>query len=1511
MSKYPNELDTDQELPPVNDNITEEGAEAINALRDAVFNLESEVGIGGSGTMNSIAERLGVAIDLNGQIKASAITSLGLVSLPIYDNHIASAANISESKLNLDHSTQNLFDYISGIDSNVYTAMSFIADTGSKVEPHLDGYIYRHQMNHIDVGSPLSYFKNQNNLLRNNSNFYNLFKDLNYDYISHQKADGTNFNGLDPSLPSVGTVPPKNYAHNARGIFINSSNFSYVPQTVINLQDLAEFFDSSSITFLGTRIQTLYSNGIPRASRSGANTNKNFGQQVIPVTKIKTYLLNNLSTTPVDNIDTGDDIIEFLPESNVSSTGLFDSQFSKIRSGDILNITYSDGYGNGPDGYNSPFTIQTVIKSKKPLSLTSDKRYVVRINTKNLYSGNFTAEVFRPSFNVNKFGVLSTSIANAPSGIPSSLIIGNPRSAQTLGIGFEADQLNKNHYNLYLALYPDGNPNSNVFHLPAIDVTGNKGNTPGFYTLDKVVEATNNSFRKIGYNYRFMAFAHKGAFGIMLTDPYNNASFSIINGSLASDGTYDQSSSQSLFPYNVIGLPGFDESDALGFSISGSGSASPNYSFNSSGSVPSAVAQVPTKIFSPLVRNNYYVNGSELDKLLIESNQNVDSFGDTYWDAKIVGKTVIPGTRIETTYQIESDLSSTSLKSGKTLVVLSNNIVDSGRFFIKEVQFDNCNCDGYNGLTNITVFDSVHGIGNSPYANAQIGTEVKIYFSSDSVSFNAGNASDLQVPATQFKRNFEVYVDEKGKTFTHERARMAYADGIISVNQGTITGNSDLSNFNIVSVSPKLKGYTSNNVTKINLVVDNYNFNTGQYSAYLRAFNGTTETNRGRYSFGKKGHVLRLYDQSNIDYIDVILDYESTLLGFSASKNIDIQLFNSLQLDEEMMPLASVQYNDTNNKISYLQDLRQFGNTSEKQLTTSALDFISYSNAQLNENGLIRGFGVSADTVTTNKIIVDGGVALVNGKFIQMNPEYVDVPILFETLVPYGGASLSNNIEWILCLNDKSEYEYVAFSDFISGNTTYTSFGLNAQRIFYVTNPNDSNSTPYAVRSAHWRDLISAEVNRNIVPIAIITPTLVYNNPVWQVNSFTIKRAQRYLSRGYTGLNNGFDLGKSFYNNEELNEWLNRLNSYSTAVNSGQNRLVREIFVSESMPLSSTPLSPNENIKVVYRSGGGKISLDNTIINSNIEFDGLTIDIDTNTIGARIQGNNITFKNCIFNYRAFTSGDYTTGNLNNPLKGAIYCAMDGYNIKNFRVENCTFNITNSDHHPIISFVSNLGTGTINDCYIKENKINSTFVGDDKRAVISFVSTKLTTPNASGGKLVNVQVSNNTCNKNQMIIMSAIKNGSNLITDALEPINVNIENNICGTICYLMKQNNILSLSESIISDKFNILNINNNNCKYIYTGFHTGSEVIAPSTVSSSTNPFTNAQNLYSNSTYITKNTCSWIHCKIKVPSSNIIQEPILLIDANNQSPSDITFLTPYINNWGNIAIGTSEDGGS
>lgn len=1467
-SNYPNSLDTDATLPRVDNNITQIGASAINALRDAVFALEDNLGIGLAGNLSDLATRLNVSFDANGNIKPSALTSLALT--PIVDAQVSPTAAIKESKLALDHKTQDLYNSIVTNNGYLQTALAFIAGPGSEILPHIAGTNYNHFMSAILVApSPSSYFKNRSNSFRDNTNLYNLFSDFNKDLVAHEKADSTNFGSTDPTSPSVGTVPPANYAHVSKGIYLNTANFTFVPQTATDLQQFAEFIDNSNIFLLGTRIQTFYANGIPNTARSGTLTNPSLGKLIVPSTSLTTYLLNGGSSSPVDDIDHGDDIAEFVPPAASVSNSTFDAMFNQVQVGHVLTITY--------DGYN--ISVPVVIKEKKLIVSGGNKRYVMRLNSKNLFAGtNFTGTVNHPLFNNQKSGVLALSQAISPMNVLPTLVAGNPRGAQVLGVGFNPDQLDSTHYNLYLQLYPDGNPTDGITNLAAIDVTGNKGATPGQYTLDSIVAATNAAFRAPGFNYRFIAYAYQGQFGLMLAEPYGGASFSIISGILSSSGAYDQSLSNTSYPNNVIGTPGFDSKDALGFGPNGAGIGSPPFTASFANAT---VAQTPTIIFVPLTRDNYYVNGIERERFALEVNQILDGYGDGYWPATIVTKTVIPGVRVEVTYQVNAELSTSGLQVGKTLVIKSTNAVDSGRFFIKSIQFNNC--DMPNAYALITVYDAIHGTGSTPFASAPVGTVVGLYFNGDSIGFNIENSTDYSTVGISFKRHFEIYVDDNGHTFSQERGRMGISGSNATVNGVTLYGNSSLLSFGIYKISSKLRGYNFSSVNKINFQITSYSTTTGIYSGYLCNWDGVTVTNQGPITVGKKGQVVRFYDQSNVEYIEFILDASSTMPNISTTQNIDIQLFPTLRLDEELMILGTVQVNDATDQLQYLRDERQFGNISVEQLSTSALDFIAAPTKYLHENGVIQGFDLTA--INGNNISFNGGTAFVNGKIIQLGNEVVGIPVIQETLTPYGQSTTFNTVTWFVCLNDKGEIEFIASTDFdpATSGSTYDAIPVDHTRIFYALNPNAVSPTPYQIRSSFLSDIASNPAFKDVLVLAVVSATISFSS-TWSVTSTVSNDARRFIYNGYSGLTRPFVFGAnaSFRSLISLNTWLTQLLNFKSAL-TNSNSVGTKVIVKGSNTVTSA-VTLNYGSEVIFEGDGGTFTISSISTGFNL-------------------GSNITFRNLNFinayDPIAHSDPNYTSGLLANNANAFLYCNVNTVSgNKNIKVDNCTFSSALQERYPFIVFNFTSTSAIVENVDIINNKFQTTFAADDKYAVISMIGPTVAPATITGARLINCNIINNHCNKNQLIQLSSPLTGG-LVVDLIAAVNLQINNNTCGAINALTKSDNPTSpFNTTFSNDKNPGARINYNNCRFIYCGFGNGFIVDGyghrPATLL--------ALGLYTSPLLIENNLTSFIHVGLRRHNSGspgfVPPSPNIVIRNNRLFADDNGSANGYLNSY-------------
>ena len=1436
MSNYPNAIDNDATLPAVNDNITQEGGAAINALRDATVNIETALGTGIAGTCVSLAARLGVFINQDGYPNSSVLTSLGLIRLPITNDQIAANAMIPESKLSLDYRTQDLFNYIRDLSKGVNTALNWISISGVKLEPHLAGVIYRHDMAAIDVAEVSSQFLNSVfRVVRNNTNSYTLVNDINNELLAHQWADGSQLTTTQNVVTNGGAFYPSNFAHVASGIYLDTNGFAVIPQTAINVQAAISYIDQNSLTLLGSRVQNLYSNGISVNSKSSALDMDGYGPIVVSSTPAIAYLRGTgTNTFPTDDIVMGDDMIQLFPTGGQQAGYLFDAQFALIRTGDIIIVNYTnDGYG---------IEIPYVISEKKYISTPSES-YFIRIAGKNIiYSPAATVTIYRPLFNNNKYGVLSvasgipTNPSSGVSLVPAtpSLIVGNPNGAQCAGVGFNPDQFDSLHYLLYLELYPFGNPlDGYTVMLPGIDVTGNQGATPGLYTLDSIVQATNNQFRQPGYNYRFTAFEFQGDFGI-IADPYNNASFSVISAPV-----YNGAYADGYYPNNVIDLfPVSGASvaqDPLGLGPNGSGVASPP--FSGVYDKTQSAAGFPTRVFNALQQNNYYVNGAERQNLNSDVYQSFDIYGDGYWPAITDG--YYPGSPQSTIYNIALDLSSSGLKAGKTIVVqpyennLGNNQINYGRFVIQNVQFLTCSDDSL--MTQITVFNSVHGTGSLASTVAPSGSPVAIYFSSDSVSFDNETSIDFSnysapIGSGNFKRHFEVYADQNGNTYTHERARIALSPPYIAVNSGyQLQTTSTLSQLDIVSVSSTLRGYVPSGylVNSITLCILGLSTIAGTYDGYM--WDGVNANTAGPFTIGRIGEVTRFYDQTNIDYIDVVFGLNNTVIQDfgpqlsppTLTQSITFQLFPSLASDQEVMIIASCQENTSTSAVTQIQDLREFGNISPEQLTTSALNYISAGDKYLHFNGVIRGFDIASVPVTGvsyGMVSVNGGLALVDGNLAPINNQVFVIPPIAEV----DGYGNLYPINYALCVNSEGELVTVALtnSDPIVGTNSGT------PRLVWAVNRTLPGNPKYQIDCCDFSYLLN---DRKDLTILYIISSVVTGSGSGATTALTIRDVRRFVNDADSSLPAVVTNDKSQGNFESLSSaiaWLYFNTAYQSTV---QVKGIQTLSYTDALPSGLQLIGVADGATIVVNNPTGQ-----SITLNNITFSNLFITVTS--YNAFTLGSNVTFDNCTFIYDCDASVGtppvaYNIYDFANAGCGLIYAnliASGTEMISNINITNCTFGNVFPNYFPFISIQFSDAGAMAQNINISNNTILSD-IPNDLRAAIVF-SSILTTNNGNtqsiypaNPKIVNVFIEDNICNQSQMILVSGLPDTSQYMSYSyLTSVNSHISGNTCGTIGYFIAANdtadsyNVFSSAEPVnIRNQFDDLTISGNTCHLI------------------------------------------------------------------------------------------------
>lgn len=1341
MTVYPFALDSDSEIIRVDDNLTEIGGLAINQLRDAMFAIQAELGINPAGSAGSVANRLDVSFNADGTIKASALTSVGLASLPIVDSQVADNAGIKEIKLTLDHSTADLYTLIVANTGVLNSLSAFTTAINTDLLIHIQGglklsdgsTLARHVASHIDLNSVTSDSRdssytwtgllNKNGTLRSATHVADALLQINNELVDHENATSD--------------------AHVASAISVDTSAFVELTSNANTVQKALEEVDNAQTLLIGDHRATQHSNGIPKNARSLSLINPDgYNQTIVPVTPAEAFLVRSPAVTPQDSNTAGDDLIIFNP-SNTNYT--FDAQFSQVKFGDVIRINY----GNGIEA------IYTVESTRH----IPGSEWVVRINGVNLadtdgYDGY--ARIDRTLFDTNTYGVLALASANndIDNSIMPSLIAGHPHGATTLGLGFDSLKLDSTHYKLYLQLYPTGNPTDRVIDLPYIDVTGNAGVTPGQYTLDTIVAATNDAFRAAGYNFRFIAFAHKGEFGIMLADPIGNASFSIVSGTLSGAslvvGTYTE---------NVIGDAN-DGKDGLGLGGGAANLASPAY-VGSFGSAEAALT--PTKIIMPLKRRNYIVNGVRRDTFATTPFTT-----DNYWLGEIINRQLVGTTTVETTYKVNDDLCIAELKPGKTIVVQptvafnSASYLDSdyGRFIIKEVLFAPA-CGDVNAYTTIKVVNGIHATGNPISTSSGAGLQVKLYFSEDSISFNAVNIVDSAAGVTTYNRFHEIYVTEEGKTFSHERARL-----VRQSETSNLLATTD--RWNIRYVSSKLRGFTdtgSANLNKyIRFYVLNYNVTTGEYDGYIgkRVVGSPQISNIGIITRARKNIPARFYDETNIDYIELEFFDETSspgtdVMSSNAARYVDIELFDSLINNDTAMLIGTCELEQ--NRVHAVRDARQFGNVSEVNFTNSAIDYIESGDRHLHANGAING--LEFISASSNVFTFSGGLALVDGKVVAVNNGTVTIPEIRDS-----GSGLPQTLNWAICVNKYGHFESIL---------------LNANQIYATT----GSGANYLIPSTSFTNLVNLRKDLTVIYIANITIASFTLNSMTDAKRYVLSET---LTSPLTLIPNSRagEIGhfKSF---DAVKNWINNYGSLNNTVK-----------VRGSINITST--------------------IDLSGLSNAVTFDGENASFNVSVDKGFVVGSNVTFKNLTFNYTPTVQSPASDLILRDK-GGCIFGPKDSSvsEVKDVVIENCSFNCSIAGYRPPFINFDVIKNQILDGIIVKNCKFTDTSTSNVCAAIA--VINENTGASSNAPIIANSLFENNVCNAEQGIYIATKSVGTVIQGPGLNCVNTSIKNNILGSIGYTISSYYLRADARGIPGTD---LTIKGNKVRLIYHCNHAG-----------------------------------------------------------------------------------------
>jgi hypothetical protein len=623
--------------------------------------------------------------------------------------------------------------------------------------------------------------------------------------------------------------------------------------------------------------------------------------------------------------------------------------------------------------------------------------------------------------------------------------------------------------------------------------------------------------------------------------------------------------------------------------------------------------------------------------------------------------------------------------------------------------------------------------------------------------------------ATKYHRHHEIYVTKEGKTFSHERARMP-----IQESSGNYLGTS---NWHINYVSPKFRGYLGSvGFNKyIRFKILSYDLTSGEFTAQIgKPGSGNAILNPGQIITNRKNNSFKIYDETGVDYLELeFVETASIPSSISSDSFVDIEIFQTLSLDEELLLLSTCEMNTDSNStylIERVVDKRQIGSIGVKDFNQSAKNYISAVDRVVNFNGIINDLSFAGYGTEDLSYNFNGGSALINGNVVNFNNTTVNIPkVVIKDSVP------GNTITWVVCVNE--------LGDFLSLPLTENKIHLYV-RDYYGVNY-------YFIPSYTFEEIVFDR--KDLVPLYMVNYTMgnLSFNSISDVRKFVNNQS---FNIPLVWCEDNKEIA-SFQSSEALVNWIQNIresNNYNYSKTSLNSKIIVKgvVTLNQSVDLSLlSPTHPNLIIegeatgsaKIIVNSDIGLIISSNTIIR-NIEFfyNPVTLSPD-NLIGAAYGiGTTDPAKGCI------------------SISNAVF--QDGF--KNILIDNCTFTSFTARRFPFIICALNY-----TEAY-GLNIINNKFSGSGKAAIVIYNDSQ----NGSPISILNsVNIENNYCYYDEGIFIFR-NTETNYSEEGLVLRNVNISKNKCGSIGFSCSH---FDTSGSYQKDFTTSLNIFGNTCNEI------------------------------------------------------------------------------------------------
>ncbi len=494
-SNYPSRLDTSVEIPAVRNNVLEAGADVINSLRSAIFQIEKTLGVNPQGAVgNTLASRLDNLLDGNGNLLPEALDRVNVLSGPISNDDVSETAAIFESKLKLNYPTQLLQSEISIIDNQIDTLLSQIEELDAIISAHVNrNATDRHPASSISVEEKDSTASSQSTVDIESPNVQDVLEDI---YNKHINL-------------SSDEITLENNSHRADQVYFDNEEVSeFVSATEV--QTAIEEIVFAALDSQITHQDIFHSNGVLNKGKITSSDSDDLG--VVLDSNISLSFSKSSGQSDGLTIITFEDAIDI-------------DNFNYGRS-DILTISDES---DEDEIISGDYEIEDFI-------LSEDELQIIAVKVYGLFKSDSTASTKgKISKNINKSVSEVSLIATVreSAGLTSAYVIqvANPNSAKVVSSGIKPSEITTT--NRFFNISIDGGT--------AVSIDAFNGSMDN-QTLDSIVSRLNEQFAEQILNvlaYRLDIDNSKSELAIIHNIPDDDTSTQSILISRATDDGID------------------------------------------------------------------------------------------------------------------------------------------------------------------------------------------------------------------------------------------------------------------------------------------------------------------------------------------------------------------------------------------------------------------------------------------------------------------------------------------------------------------------------------------------------------------------------------------------------------------------------------------------------------------------------------------------------------------------------------------------------------------------------------------------------------------------------------------------------------------------------------------------------------------------------------------------------------------------------------------------------------